>query len=182
MQIRHYSCWELILKFFLFFPAFPRCIRAHQVCQLAPAGPVGSGALHWLWENIPAMEVLRLWVTEISFLSLSSFIQLHEHCVAFHNWEECIMGMKVWESEKGQVLDSSFCSLALWFANINIVLFCLSLKAVSSVGVGHKSGNSNYTPWLAFGGLTLSTEWNVIFSCFAKLTIHQPTTASMTSY
>lgn len=53
---------ELTLWCFLFFPAFPCCICAHQVCQLAPAGPVGAGALHWLWENISAMAVLRLWV------------------------------------------------------------------------------------------------------------------------
>lgn len=33
------------------------------------------------------------------------------------------MGMKVWESEKGQVLDSSFCSLDLWISGYCVVLF-----------------------------------------------------------
>ncbi|KAK1801637.1 hypothetical protein P4O66_022279, partial [Electrophorus voltai] len=41
-------------------PALPRGLCACQVRQLSAARPVGSGALHRLWEDLPTLAVLRL--------------------------------------------------------------------------------------------------------------------------
>ncbi len=118
---------ELTLWFFLFFPAFPCCICAHQVCQLAPAGPVGAGALHWLWENISAMAVLRLWVILKWAFYLWSYVLWTENNL----WRVCGLQWLEWKcglSEKGQVWPVLS---VLWHSclqHTHIELFCLSLR------------------------------------------------------
>lgn len=139
---------ELTLWCFLFFPAFPCCICAHQVCQLAPAGPVGAGALHWLWENISAMAVLRLWVILKWAFYLWSYVLWTENIFVKSVWPS-VTGMKMWVKWERSGLASSLCSLAFVFATHTywVVLF---------VTKGHRYCRWQHSPWLAFGGLAVS--------------------------
>lgn len=158
MQIRHYSCWELIEILFILssFSTLHTCssslpTRPGRTCGFWSA-PLTLGKHTSHGSSSPVSNRNELFITVLMcYTSLKkSFVNIVWPSVnALWEW-------KCGLSEKGQVLDSSFCSLALWFANTHIVLFCLSLKAISSVGVGHNPGNNNYTPWMAFGGLTLS--------------------------
>lgn len=146
---------ELTLWFFLFFPAFPCSICAHQVCQLAPAGPVGAGTLHWLWENISAMAVLRLWVILKWAFYLWSYVLWTENNFVKSVWPS-VMGMKMWVKWERSGLGSSLCSLAFVFATHTYWVVLFVTKGHRYCRWQHNPGNNNYSPWLAFGGLAVS--------------------------